>query len=90
MESHVAAPEELPALYRSILDRVARLEREGARREAAAIRAAASRAYAVWDENGRRQLAAILRRLDRSRQHGQAEPMPKMGPEHAHGASVAG
>lgn len=90
MDSHVAAPEELPALYRSILDRVARLEHEGNRREAASIRAAASKAYAVWDERGRRQLAAILRRLDRSREHAQIDPVPVIGTEHAHGASAAG
>ena len=43
--------EELPALYRAILDRVAELERDGARAEAARVRAAATRIYSrAWDD----------------------------------------
>jgi len=65
MESPSPTAEELPALYRSILDRVAQLERRGARREAVVARTAAARAYAVWNEGGRRRLLALRRRLDR-------------------------
>ena len=59
--------EDLPELYRAILDRVAGLERIGARPEAAAIRAAATRAYSdAWDEAARRQLVGLLARAHRS------------------------
>lgn len=65
MESQRSPAEELPALYRAILDRVADLERAGERREAVAVRGEAVRAYAVWDDGGRRKLLALLRRIDR-------------------------
>ena len=49
--------EELPALYRAILDRVAELEPDGDRAEAARVRAAATRIYSrAWDERARRGL----------------------------------
>ena len=55
--------EELPALYRAILDRVADLESGGDRAEAARVRAAATRIYSrAWDEPARRSLTALLRR----------------------------
>lgn len=58
--------EELPALYRAILDRVAQLESAGERPEAARIRSDATRAYSrAWDERARRQLEALLRRASR-------------------------
>ena len=58
--------EELPGLYRAILDRVARLEASGDRAEAARVRTAATRAYSrAWDARARRQLEALLRRADR-------------------------
>ncbi len=54
--------EELPALYRAILDRVARLEMQGERAEAARVRATATRIYSrAWDERARRGLVALLR-----------------------------
>ena len=58
--------EDLPELYRAILDRVASLERIGARQEAGRIRAAATRAYSdAWDETARRHLLGLLARADR-------------------------
>ena len=58
--------EDLPELYRAILDRVADLERIGARRDAGRIRAAATRAYsAAWDESARRHLSGLLSRAER-------------------------
>jgi hypothetical protein len=58
--------EELPALYRAILDRVAELETEGARVEAARMRATATRVYSrAWDQQARRDLEALLRHAAR-------------------------
>jgi len=49
--------EVLPALYRAILDRVAELEVEGRRTEAAKIRSDATQIYSrAWDEKARRRL----------------------------------
>jgi hypothetical protein len=59
--------EDLPELYRAILDRVADLERVGDRRVAGRIRAAATRAYSdAWDEAARRLLLGLLARADRA------------------------
>ena len=58
--------EELPALYRAILDRVAQLEAAGDRREAARVRSAATTAYSrAWDDRCSRELESLLRRADR-------------------------
>jgi hypothetical protein len=58
--------EELPGLYRAILDRVAILESGGERDEAARIRRLATEAYSgAWDANGRRSLASLVNRADR-------------------------
>jgi hypothetical protein len=55
--------EELPALYRAILDRVAALELAGDRADAARLRSEATDAYSrAWDERARRRLEALLRR----------------------------
>lgn len=55
--------EALPNLYRAILDRVAELEADGRRTEAARVRADATRIYSrAWDERARRQLEALLRK----------------------------
>ena len=55
--------EELPALYRAILDRVAVLEAAGERAQAARLRTDARDAYSrAWDERARRQLETLLRR----------------------------
>jgi hypothetical protein len=58
--------EDLPEIYRAILDRVADLERIGARRDAGRIREAATRAYSdAWDESARRNLLGLLARARR-------------------------
>jgi len=64
MDDHTPA-EELPTLYRAVLETVARLERAGERDFAWNIRQKAVRTYAThWDEGGRRALL----RLDRDAQ----------------------
>ena len=59
--------EQLPALYRAVLDNVAELEQRGERLEASRFRTEAIRAYSrSWDVRGRRRLEAILRRAERA------------------------
>jgi len=66
-ESTSSVAEELPDLYRAILERVAVLERIGARSEAGRIRMEATRAYSnAWDDAARRDLLGLLARADRS------------------------
>jgi hypothetical protein len=66
MDQPLSPAEELPALYRAILDGIAALERQGDRREAALVRTEATRVYSTsWDESGRRRLAALQRRVER-------------------------
>jgi hypothetical protein len=65
METNSPA-EELPALYRAILDRVAEMEAAGERAAAARLRSDATDAYSrAWDERARRRLETLLRRSDR-------------------------
>ena len=57
---------DLPELYRAVLERVALLERQGARREAAIVRKAAIAAYSLrWDDGAKRRLTALLGRAER-------------------------
>jgi hypothetical protein len=66
--------EELPGLYRAILERVAELEGLGERAEAARIRRSATESYSgAWDDAGRRSLVALLARADRAIA-GEAQP----------------
>ena len=64
----VATPaEELPGLYRTILERVAELELLGERSEAARIRMSATQTYSgSWDEGGRTRLIGLINRADRA------------------------
>ena len=58
-----SAAEELPALYRAVLDRVGELDASGRRELANLVRAEATRIYSrSWDDHARRGLAALLRR----------------------------
>ena len=66
MEIETSPAEDLPALYRAILDGVADLERAGQHQEAALIRTEATGVYSTsWDNGGRRRLLHIRRRIDR-------------------------
>jgi hypothetical protein len=66
METHSSPAEDLPALYRAILDGIAQLERIGHRREASLLRAEATAAYSTsWDESSLRRLDYIRRRIER-------------------------
>ena len=59
--------EQLPAIYRAVLDSVAELERRGERIEASRFRTEAIRTYSrSWDIRGRRRLESILRRAQRA------------------------
>ena len=64
-----AAPnlaEDLPGLYRTVLDRVATLDLMGSRTEAGRIRLAATDAYSgAWNDAGRNRLLALINRADR-------------------------
>jgi len=66
METPASPADELPALYRAILDGLAPLERTAMRREALLIRSRASQIYAQsWSGDGRKRLQALLRRIER-------------------------
>lgn len=65
MDDHTPA-EEIPHLYRAVLDTVARLEHVGEREIAWKVRRSALRSYSTrWDEHGRR----ALERLNRDARH---------------------
>jgi hypothetical protein len=58
-----SASEELPDLYRAVLDRVAELEASRERDLANRVRADAIHIYSrAWDDRARRELLALLRR----------------------------
>jgi hypothetical protein len=66
-EPGASVAEDLPALYRALLDRVAGLERAGLRVEAARIRHEGTQAYSsAWDEAARRMLITLILRADRT------------------------
>ena len=57
-----SAAEELPALYRAILDRIALIDAAGHRAVAYRIRAEATRIYSrAWDDRARKALTDLLR-----------------------------
>jgi hypothetical protein len=63
MEPIIPAAEELPALYRAVLDRVGALEGVGQRETARRLRVHAIRIYSrSWDARAKRDLEALLRR----------------------------
>jgi len=56
-----SAAEELPALYRALLDRVAQIEADGRRAAAYRLRTDATRIYSrSWDDRARRALQHLL------------------------------
>lgn len=57
-----SAAEELPALYRAVLDRIAQIDAAGQRSVGYRIRVEATRIYSrAWDDRARRGLEALLR-----------------------------
>jgi hypothetical protein len=59
--------DDLPGLYREILDRVAALEHIGERSQAGRIRMEATKAYSeAWNEAGRGRLLGLIGRADRT------------------------
>jgi hypothetical protein len=66
MESPTSTADELPAIYRAILDGLAPLEQTAHRPEALRIRSQASSIYAQsWSDDGRKALQRLLRRIER-------------------------
>lgn len=66
MMDPISRAEDLPSLYRAILDRVAELEAAGKRSEATRVRRDATTAYSrAWDDRARRELESLLRRADK-------------------------
>ena len=66
MDSRPPTAEEHPAVYRSILDRVAELERVGQRREALRVRTTAIEIYSSgWDQSSLARLVELRERADR-------------------------
>lgn len=58
-----SAAEELPALYRALLDWVAQIEAEGRRAAAYRLRHEATRIYSkCWDDHARRALQGLISR----------------------------
>ncbi len=67
VEQAASLAEDLPELYRAILDRVAHLESIGARSDAGRIRADATRVYSdAWNEGAQRHLVGLLARANRT------------------------
>jgi len=67
VEAASTPADDLPGLYREILDRVAALEQIGERSEAGRIRMAATEAYSdAWNETGRGRLLGLIDRADRT------------------------
>jgi len=63
MMEPMSPAEELPALYRALLDRVAQIEAEGRRAAAYRLRSEATRIYSkCWDERARCALHDLLSR----------------------------
>ena len=66
IEAASTPADDLPGLYRDILDRVATLEQIGERAHAGRIRMAATQVYSdAWDETGRGRLLSLIGRADR-------------------------
>jgi hypothetical protein len=57
-----SAAEELPALYRAVLDRIAQIDASGQREIGYRMRVEATRIYSrAWDDRARRRLEDLLR-----------------------------
>ena len=72
-----SAAEELPELYRALLDRIAQIDAAGHRSVGYRIRREATRIYSrAWDEKARRSLEGLLRQ---SADKGTARHQPLRG-----------
>ena len=84
MSSPPPPTEDLPALYRTVLDGVGELERIGRRHAAASIRRTAIAAYsAAWDDRHRQILAGLVTRVRRELERG--EPRSEHAARHEFG-----
>jgi hypothetical protein len=73
--------DDLPELYRAVLDALARLESAGDRNAAFDLRTRAHRTYATrWDEGGRRALQKIAREADARLAPGRRNAARKLAP----------
>jgi hypothetical protein len=80
------AAEELPELYRALLDRIAQIDAAGHRSVGYRIRAEATRIYSrAWDDHARRGLEELLRQ---SAEKSSARRQPLRG-SHRRSAPVA-
>ena len=76
--------EELPALYRALLDRVAQIEADGSRAAAYRLRSEATRIYSKsWDDRARRALQDLLN-SDRGRPGRAAGTRSRVATEQRH------
>jgi hypothetical protein len=67
IETPSTPADDLPGLYREILDRVAELEQIGERVHAGRIRMSAIEAYSdAWNETGRERLLGLRGQADRT------------------------
>jgi hypothetical protein len=65
-DPELSPAEELPGLYRMVLDRVGQLELIGERHEAGQVRLSATTVYSgAWNDAGRHRLIALIGRADR-------------------------
>jgi hypothetical protein len=63
MRDQLSPADDLPALYREVLDAVSLLERQGLRVEAGRIRVEATETYSVaWDDEHRQRLQQLVER----------------------------
>jgi hypothetical protein len=73
-----SAAEELPALYRALLDRIAQIDAAGYRAVGYQIRIEATRIYSrAWDDRARRGLEDLLRQ---TAEKGAVRPSPVPAP----------
>ncbi len=77
VEPLASVAEELPALYRDVLDALADLERRGDRTIAIRLRREALATYALpWDAETQRKLEHLRGRIDGARRQALSGPLP--------------
>src|SRR5258706_12292773 len=84
-DAGLSPAEELPGLYRMVLDKVAQLELIGERREAGQIRLSATNSYpGAWNDAGRHRLIALSVRPNRIPSNHDRPPRCPRRRRHAH------